>query len=63
MTICYAVVVDGAVENTIVADEDFVVDGAVLVPFNNRETAVSPGYLYSDGIFLKPDGWDNKDDE
>lgn len=55
MSSCYAVIIDGVVDNVIVADDDFVVDGATLVKYDNRKVSISPGYFYQDGKFIKQD--------
>jgi len=53
MSSCYAVIINGLVDNVIVADDDFVVEGATLVKYDNRKVSISPGDSYQDGKFIK----------
>lgn len=50
----YAIIVNGKVDNVIIADQDFVdahYSGAILL---NDEDVVGPNYIYENGQFIEP---------
>ena len=53
MSLCYAVVKNGVVENVIAADDSFEIEGYELIKYDNKETSVSPGDSYANGKFIR----------
>ena len=55
MTKKYGFIVDGVVDNVIIADEDFATEhGLIEVPDYVNGEACGRGWLYSGGTFTKP---------